>query len=176
MILFTGEGSTSVHAGIPHPPSRPPQQSSPKDQAPPLGPGTPPGPGTSPRSSRAYWEIRSTSGRYASYWNAILYFPNFALTDLRGSGCNFMQFFGKFGKIVRWHSRRVGARTSGKYWIRHCSVCKRCMWPPLNEGYPRTENLGSAHVEGEGVLKYYFMTRMHSCRMRTAHSLIDRIS
>ena len=72
--------------------------------------GIPPGPGT-PRtrhhppplgSSRAYWEIRSTSGRYASYWNAILYFPNFALTDLRGSGCNFMEFLGKFGKILCW--------------------------------------------------------------------------
>ena len=47
----------------------------------PLRPGTPPnrqapllGPGSHPPSgSRAYWEIRSTSGRYASCWNAILY-------------------------------------------------------------------------------------------------------
>ena len=50
---------------------------------PPLGPGTPPGtrytpdqvhPRTQvhpPRSS-ACWEIRATSGRYASYWNAFL--------------------------------------------------------------------------------------------------------
>ena len=44
----------------------------------PPGPGTPPGtrytppgPGTLPR--RACWEIRSTRGRYASYWNAILF-------------------------------------------------------------------------------------------------------
>ena len=50
-------GSASVHAGIP-----PPQQ-------------TPPGPGTPLRSS--CWEIRSTSERYASYWNAILYFGCF---------------------------------------------------------------------------------------------------
>ena len=43
-------------------------------------PGTgqaPPGtrqapPGTSPPQSRTYWEILTTSGRYASYWNAIL--------------------------------------------------------------------------------------------------------
>ena len=43
VILFTGGGgSASVHVGIPPPPST------------------------------AYWEIRSTSGRYASYWNAIL--------------------------------------------------------------------------------------------------------
>ena len=42
---------------------------------------TPPGPGTPwektppwsrPPKSSACWEIRSTSGRYASYWNAIL--------------------------------------------------------------------------------------------------------
>ena len=66
---------------------------------PPLGPGTPPGtrytpsrtryspslgtrytplgPGTPPQDQvhlpcRACWEIRSTRGRYASYWNAIL--------------------------------------------------------------------------------------------------------
>ena len=45
-----GGGSTSVHAGIP-----------PHEQTPPPG-------------SRACWEIRSTSGRYASYWNAILFF------------------------------------------------------------------------------------------------------
>ena len=50
----------------------------------PLGPGTPPlleqtppsrhplGPGTPPAPrSRACWEIRSTCGRSASYWNAI---------------------------------------------------------------------------------------------------------
>ena len=45
MILFTGGGSASVHVGIPHP---------------------------HPPWSTAYWEIWSTSGRYASYWNAIL--------------------------------------------------------------------------------------------------------
>ena len=50
----------------------------------PPGQGTPPGPGTPPRArytpqtrytpgSSAYWEIRATSGRYASYWNAFLY-------------------------------------------------------------------------------------------------------
>ena len=33
----------------------------------------PPGAGTPPHRSRACWEIRSTSGRYASYWNAFLF-------------------------------------------------------------------------------------------------------
>ena len=43
-------------------------------------PGTPPGPGTPPDQytppprSSACWEIRATSGRYASYWNAFLFF------------------------------------------------------------------------------------------------------
>ena len=43
-------------------------------------------PGTSPPTpprSRAYWEIRSTSGRYASYWNAIMFIIDYYL--LRGS-------------------------------------------------------------------------------------------
>ena len=39
----------------------------------PLEPGTPPTrPGTPPPTSSACWEIRATSGRYASYWNAFL--------------------------------------------------------------------------------------------------------
>ena len=42
-----GGGSASVHAGIPPPPPH-------------------------PHHRRACWEIRSTRGRYASYWNAIL--------------------------------------------------------------------------------------------------------
>ena len=32
-----------------------------------------PGADTSPPPHRACWEIRSTRGRYASYWNAILF-------------------------------------------------------------------------------------------------------
>ena len=46
-------------------------------------------------------------------------------------------------------------------------LCEKvaCGHPPLNKGsiFP--------HREGEGVLKYYFMTRMHSSWMRTARSL-----
>ena len=49
-------GSASVHAGIPPPGAAPP-------------PGADP-----PPKSRACWEIRSTRGRYASYWNAFLLF------------------------------------------------------------------------------------------------------
>ena len=157
--IFTGVcdsvhrgGSASVHAGIPHPPSRqpprtshPPRTRHPPDQAPPP-----------PRSSRAYLEIRSTSGRYTSYWNAILYFPNFALTDLRGSGCNFMQFLGKFDKTVCWHPPPPpfgelvppARENPGSTTV----LCEKvaCDHPSLNEGsvFP--------HIEGEGVLKYYF--------------------
>ena len=50
-----GGVSASVHAGIPHPP----EQTHPPKQTPP--------------QRRACWEIRSTRGRYASYWNAILF-------------------------------------------------------------------------------------------------------
>ena len=67
-------GSASVHAGIPPPPG---PGTPPLDQAPPLWTRHPldlahTPPDQAPPRSRAYWEIRSTSGRYASYWNAIL--------------------------------------------------------------------------------------------------------
>ena len=97
VILFT-EGSASVHAGIPpsgpgtplgagtpqtrHPPgpgtpqTRHPQSRHPQTRHPPR-PGTPldqapPDQAAPPPRCRACWEIRSTRGRYASYWNAIL--------------------------------------------------------------------------------------------------------
>ena len=55
--------------GSRHPPGpgTPPRSRHPPEQTPP----TLPGPGTAPR--RACWEIRSTRGRSASYWNAILF-------------------------------------------------------------------------------------------------------
>ena len=70
-----GRVSASVHAGMPDPPPRP--------GTPPRA-DTPPGPGTPPRSRLppgtrhtpppgADSSIRSTSGRYASYWNALLF-------------------------------------------------------------------------------------------------------
>ena len=68
-ILSKGEG-----AGTPRTSYTPP------------GPATPPGPGTHlpqdqvhprdqvhPPGSSVCWEIRATSGRYASYWNAFLF-------------------------------------------------------------------------------------------------------
>ena len=65
-----------------HPRAGTPRPGTPPRQVHPPGPGTPwagthPRPGTlpgdryAPRSS-ACWEIRATSGRYASYWNAFL--------------------------------------------------------------------------------------------------------
>ena len=51
-----------------HPRSRPPQWD--QRQAPPTRADTPPREQTLPAS--ACWEIHATSGRYASYWNAIL--------------------------------------------------------------------------------------------------------
>ena len=47
----------------------------PPEQTPPprkRGRHTPPGANTPPPRHSACWEIRATSGRYASYWNAIL--------------------------------------------------------------------------------------------------------
>ena len=88
-----GRVSASVHAGIPYPPG-PGIHTPPRNrETPPLGPGRPPRdqadphPGTKQTSPQdqadpprdqadlpreADSSIRSTSGRYASYWNAFL--------------------------------------------------------------------------------------------------------
>ena len=65
-----------------HPPNQvhqPPQtRYTLRDQVHPPGPGTPPGTRYTPWTSTltppssACWEIRATSGRYASYWNVFL--------------------------------------------------------------------------------------------------------
>ena len=61
----TPREQTPPQAGTPR--SRhPPEQAPPQEQTPP------------PPQHRACWEIRSTSGRYASYWNAILFTDNFS--------------------------------------------------------------------------------------------------
>ena len=69
VILFTG-GPASVHAGMPPPsgPGRPPQT---RQTPPPVPqPGRPPDQADTPPEADS--RIRSTSGRYASYWNAFL--------------------------------------------------------------------------------------------------------
>ena len=71
VILFTG-GSASVHAGIPPPRSRHPKEQTPPQSRP---PGPDPPEQTPPREADS--SIRSTSGRYASYWNAFLFQYNF---------------------------------------------------------------------------------------------------
>ena len=45
----------------------------PLDQVHPPGPGTPPGTRYNTPRSSVCWEIRATSSRYASYWNAFLF-------------------------------------------------------------------------------------------------------
>ena len=66
--------------GYPQRADPPQKQTSPRAGThPPLGAGTPPGSRPSrsrhPARRRACWEIQSTRGRYASYWNAILSYP-----------------------------------------------------------------------------------------------------
>ena len=77
VILSTGGGLPQCMLGYPpgaitpspgaaHQEQAPLRSRHPPEQTPPR-PGTHPSPG-----SRACWEIRPTSGRYASYWNAFL--------------------------------------------------------------------------------------------------------
>ena len=69
VILFTGGGSASVHAGIVHPRSRHPIRSRhPPEQTPP-GADTPPVADTPPPEQADGY----CCGRYASYWNAFLF-------------------------------------------------------------------------------------------------------
>ena len=53
----------------------PPREQTPPEQTPPWG-GDPPREQTPPHC-RACWEIWSTRGQYASYWNAILFVTKF---------------------------------------------------------------------------------------------------
>ena len=78
VILFTGGGSASVHVGTADSlwEHTPPGSRLPPGSRPPLG-ADPPG-YYHPLHS-ACWEIRPTSGRYASYWNAYLFKKKFAL-------------------------------------------------------------------------------------------------
>ena len=84
---YTSQTGTPHQAGTPPGQVHSPRQVHPTRQVHPLGrytlrSGTPPRQvhplagtpqaGTTPRSS-ACWEIRATSGRYASYWNAFLF-------------------------------------------------------------------------------------------------------
>ena len=68
-----------------HPTPR--EQTTPQSRQPPRA-DTPPGadspapPGVDTPQHRACWEIRSTRGRYASYWNAILLFFDLTIGSL----------------------------------------------------------------------------------------------
>ena len=79
-----GRVSASVHAGMPYPPPRmenPPRMESPRWRTPPNGepprmenpPQMEEPTPHPPRPREADSSIRSTSGRYASYWNAFLF-------------------------------------------------------------------------------------------------------
>ena len=84
VILFTGKGSASVHAGIADSSllgADPPWEQTRRSRPPPgeqtySGGRYPPRSrhptGRRPNLHSACWEIRATSGRYASYWNAYL--------------------------------------------------------------------------------------------------------
>ena len=71
-----------------------------------------------------HWQDRPSRSNYFHQWR--IYIVKFWMCPppVGQNSFNFMQFLGIFGKIVCWHPpspRGVGAPTSGKSWIRHCS-------------------------------------------------------
>ena len=71
----------SVHGGGGGRPGQvhPRTRYAPRDQVHiPPRPGTPPRDQVHPPQSSACWEIRTTRGRYASYWNAFFFVKNYA--------------------------------------------------------------------------------------------------
>ena len=96
VILFTGGVLPQCMLGYQHPPrpGRHPPRGDPPEQTPPWTRQTPPGPGRHPPGADTppdqadpphRGSIRSTSGRYASYWNAFLFFiylPNYIIVSM----------------------------------------------------------------------------------------------
>ena len=90
VILFTGGSPGRENppgADNPPPQTRPPRTRPPLDQTPPgPDPPVPPGrentPGRENLPQEAHSSIRSTSGRYASYWNAFLSDWNFTRINI----------------------------------------------------------------------------------------------
>ena len=79
------------------------------------------------------WEVHAPSAPFGSTnafkWQWRIYIVKFRRPPRGPNSFNFMQFLGKFGKIVCCPLPRVGASTSGKSWIRH--------WVGLEQGNSR---------------------------------------
>ena len=108
--VFTGlcdsvhGGSASVHAGIPPPPPR----SRPPWSRPPLPRGeTPP---------EADSGIRSTSGRYASYWNAFLFLAKIMMIQIlpKNKGCINKTIVYTIHQLQGFHDRHHTGRNGPK--------------------------------------------------------------
>ena len=89
----------------PHPPDQadpPPGRETPPDRQTPPGQGAPPGPGRPP-PREADSRIRSTSGRYASYWNAFLLSKKVNLFDQLSEFCWTCKFV-KYFKVISFET------------------------------------------------------------------------
>ena len=118
--VHRGRVSASVHVGIPHSPGsrHPPlEQTPPWEQTPPQSrhnplEQTPPWEQTPP-PQEAGSGIRSISGRYASYWNAFLFFKNNSLLDQLYPSLKWI-FGGLTTKFRTFLGRRKAAWPSAK--------------------------------------------------------------
>ena len=105
-----------------------PEQTPPWEQTPPKadppGADTPPGPEPPPEADSG---IRSTSGRYASYWNAFLFMIDFIIVILKTFKNLFLWVFFeelfKYSQVTAFHAHCDGHSRdpppSEKSWIHH---------------------------------------------------------
>ena len=95
VILFTGGVCLSACWDTPRDHAHPPNHAPPRTMHP-SGPCTIP-----PTQHRACWEIRSTRGRHASYWNAILFVSASSIIN-DGVGSKWSQGATPYPKITSW--------------------------------------------------------------------------
>ena len=174
-----GHVSASVHAGIYTPwEQTPPQPDTPSwsrhppwKQTPPRKADTPPEADISPSS--ACWEIRATSGHYASYWNAYLFwvapFDLFSVTCKQHHSSALNPIFKWYkncdvdvrvpvNKAQQFHRRRIpSTRGHSRPSHRHPQIC--CLWVK-----PMSELRGECHIDvkskGFGIhFQFLFFTR-----------------
>ena len=120
----------------PPPPADTPQSRHPQSRHPP-GSRHPPW-------CRACWEIRSTRGRYASYWNANLFMCRFKLIENKHQNVRLCEF-----SVLSLVVNKPNKAFTG--WPRHRDQGKQGIWFLL---FPDRENTGNFALTQGKILRH----------------------